>query len=234
MGFSVEKWLVMGCLALVSALLGFAPYFILKKVKAWGNILNNKGYHQTLPVLSCMGGGVLLATALTHMLPENRESLAAVPYVQDNLDHFPLAEVLTLAGFALIYLVEEIAHFIMSGSHLGHGHSHGAPPNHHFKRDTIARHSSMVHGIPGPIPGGPRASFLNTSSSRSNSCVEIKITPPTDWDSKIELTSLQSIVTEDSDLGSQLRSFLALIALSFHAIMEGIAIGIQVRTIFYL
>ncbi|XP_045775901.1 zinc transporter ZIP1 [Maniola jurtina] len=48
--------------------------------------------------LLCFGGGVLLATSLTHMLPEAREKLPQY------------TELLLCAGFFLVYIVDEIVH----------------------------------------------------------------------------------------------------------------------------
>lgn len=66
-----------------------------------------------LSSLLCFGGGVLLCTSLVHILPEARDnsSTAFKPYT----------ELFFLCGFFLLYLMDEIVHFIY-----GEGaHSHG-------------------------------------------------------------------------------------------------------------
>jgi zinc transporter 1/2/3 len=234
MAISVEKWLVMAALGVISFILGMIPYLLMKRVQQMRqNLLQHVMYHLILTILSCAGAGVLLATTAMHMLPEVRESLAGIPEkwtTGDIDDHFPMAEVLMLSGFALIYLIEEIAHFIMVDSEHSHSHHHG-----------ITRHSSMAHAIPVAIPGGPRASLLSTTGSiqffPTQSGVSITLSPDPAHpykEQKIHIESNQgsggSLIGSDfthDGLGSKLRSFLALIALSFHAIIEGIAIGIQ-------
>lgn len=60
----------------------------------------------------CFGGGVLLATVFTHMLPETRENFANA-FRQKALTagkDYPLAELVTCAGFFLVYFVEEFVH----------------------------------------------------------------------------------------------------------------------------
>nr|XP_053631966.1 zinc transporter ZIP2-like [Cherax quadricarinatus] len=62
----------------------------------------------------CFGGGVLLATVFIHMLPETRESFKSAfqrKVLTAGAD-YPLAELVTCAGFFLIYFVEEFVHKI--------------------------------------------------------------------------------------------------------------------------
>lgn len=51
----------------------------------------------------CFGAGVLLATAILHMLPEVREDLP---------DH---AELVFSCGFLVLYLIEECVHYFCPG-----------------------------------------------------------------------------------------------------------------------
>lgn len=66
-----------------------------------------------LSALLCFGAGVLLATALTHMLPEVRskvEALMEEPDASPFLKALPLTEVLLAAGFFIVYGLDEV-HF---------------------------------------------------------------------------------------------------------------------------
>jgi len=91
--------------------------------------------------LNCFGGGVILTTVLTHMLPEVNH------FLEYNIDHgqiedrgMPLAEIWVLCGFLMIYFIEEVTHFLTrrciepvndkttgQSKSLGHGHSHQMP-----------------------------------------------------------------------------------------------------------
>lgn len=65
----------------------------------------------TLSLLLCGGGGVLLCTTLVQLLPEVRLQLqrlqrqGALPQTR-----LPAAELLLVAGFLALYLVEELVH----------------------------------------------------------------------------------------------------------------------------
>ncbi|XP_069193909.1 zinc transporter ZIP3 isoform X1 [Procambarus clarkii] len=97
---------LMGALSLVFGLLPLR----LRKCLAQGS----RRRERTVSCLLCFGGGVLLATVFTHMLPETRESFSKA--FQKKLlsagAHYPLAELVTCAGFFLIYFVEEFVHKI--------------------------------------------------------------------------------------------------------------------------
>ena len=74
------------------------------------------GRRQTIisSVLSCFGGGVLLATTMLHMLPEITEGLAAKA---ESLEMEFLPMLVVCSGFFLIYLVEELAETVLGGHH---------------------------------------------------------------------------------------------------------------------
>lgn len=234
MAIPVEKWLVMGALALLSAILGVLPYFLLKRVKSLSGIANHNTYHLTITMLACTGAGVLLATTLVHMLPENRAGLESNPYVQENFDsHLPLAEILTLIGLVIIYFLEEVAGFIMrSGwsSGFSHGHSHESHVKTHQTSSEVRRRRRSV------AAAQRRASILSIhSASRTSVEFHMDPTPPStpegSSNSKADLHphSISLSIEEDAEepTVSHVGSILALIALSFHAIMEG------VRNIYY-
>ena len=78
--------------------------------------------------LTMFGGGVILTSCLTHMLPDvNEVKMIASP--SPKLTHqvvtmaieegtfpdsgLPVGEILVLAGFLMIYLLEEFLHYIL-------------------------------------------------------------------------------------------------------------------------
>lgn len=96
-----------------------------------------------LSALGCFGGGVILTSCLTHMLPDVNEVLADAIHKGNFPDSgLPVAEILVLAGFLLLYMVEELVHLAlvkytndndnnkpekgqeMTSGGGGHGHSH--------------------------------------------------------------------------------------------------------------
>ena len=72
------------------------------------------GRRQTVisSVLSCFGGGVILATTMLHMLPEIIEGLAEEAA---SLELEFLPQLVFCAGFFMIFLVEELAEALLGG-----------------------------------------------------------------------------------------------------------------------
>ena len=64
--------------------------------------------------LLCLGGGVLMATAMLHILPEISEELAGAG---ERLGIEFLPHLVLCSGFFLIYLVEELAETLLGGHH---------------------------------------------------------------------------------------------------------------------
>lgn len=130
----VAKVLSMLCLGLVTWLVGLVPLVGVRR--GWLQRSETEQSHRTLTIFSCMmcfGGGVILTSCLTHMLPDVNELLAEMRagglgslLAESEL---PVGEIFVLAGFLLIYLVEEAGHWVLVRTgHLsgeGHGHSHG-------------------------------------------------------------------------------------------------------------
>ena len=65
-------------------------------------------------VLLCFGGGVLLATAMLHILPESSEGLAVAG---EKLEIEFLPYLVLCSGFFLIYLIEELVDLFLGHSH---------------------------------------------------------------------------------------------------------------------
>ncbi|XP_042226702.1 uncharacterized protein LOC121869425, partial [Homarus americanus] len=121
--------------------------------------------------LLCFGGGVLLATVFTHMLPETRENFQAA-FSQEVLTvgaDYPLAELVTCAGFFLVYFVEEFVHKIFfrqdtrksrkltklaaaieeesnNSSHQPHNHHHHHHHHHHGSHNHHHHHAHHTNG----------------------------------------------------------------------------------------
>ncbi|KAG0717925.1 RNA-directed DNA polymerase from mobile element jockey [Chionoecetes opilio] len=95
------KIIALTLLGVFSLFFGLLP-LRLRKVMAKGS----RKRERIVSCLLCFGGGVLLATVFTHMLPETREGFAAaLPEIT-----YPLTEVIICAGFFLIYFIEELMH----------------------------------------------------------------------------------------------------------------------------
>lgn len=181
MNLLTTKIVTMSILGLVSLIVGFIPMIVAKKV----NLAKGSRGGTVVSCLSCFGGGVILTTALTHMLPEVNL------FLQYNIDHgqlpdtgLPLAEIWVLCGFFMIYFIEELTHMFMSRF------SPEKDP-----ASTKDEKSMMLngngHGHSHDIPNG---------------------------------------IVEEGGFEAALRGFLVVLAISLHAVFEGIAMGLTNNT----
>jgi len=235
MGVAVEQWMAMTALTLITIVLGLIPYVIVRRTKYMVNS-DSCAYKCVVTILSCFGGGVLLATVLLHLLPEVREDLSANKIIQETFDeHFPVAEMVMLCGFAIIYLVEEMAHFLMVDSYNGNVPHHGKH-NHVRVRSLHKKNVSTAYSIPisgTNMPYGETSSIVKQTRSKSLGS-GLNMRPDSMVSMEEDLSSMGSQVIEEikASPAAMLRASLALIALSFHAIVEGAAIGVQVGIYF--
>ncbi|XP_023347914.1 zinc transporter ZIP1 [Eurytemora carolleeae] len=149
MGLLAAQIVSMFGLGLVSWVIGVLPIFGVKR--GWFKVSEVQSPLRQLfySLLLCFGGGVILTSCLTHMLPDVRE----IYLIASSTGAFPnsgmdVPEILVLAGFLMIYMIEEVAHGILEhfgiisshhddhelehekhdkekeGAGGGHGHSH--------------------------------------------------------------------------------------------------------------
>lgn len=139
-GLLAARVVSMICLGLVTWIVGILP--LLGVRRGWLSPTETGQSRLVAWSLStgiCFGGGVILTSCLTHMLPDvNEIATAAIEEGSFPDSGLPVAEILVLAGFLMIYAMEEIMHFVLvkfahlEDDHTGkpdnqpvhHGHSH--------------------------------------------------------------------------------------------------------------
>ena len=140
------KIIVLILIGLIKFGSGMLPMYLLPRIRRMG--INRRTLDKAMAGVLCVGGGVLLATVFVHMIPEVRETYeTAIKHLNeesghghdhDDHDHdehdhhgYPMAELLTCAGFFVIYLIEAVVHRLFltvhDHKHGGHGHSHAVP-----------------------------------------------------------------------------------------------------------
>lgn len=145
-----------------------------------------------------LGGGVLLATCFAHLIPEVRESL--IENLPDDYHHYPLTELVVCMGFFLVYFVEEsVKHFVKK-----HKKRSKAKTKQHCDR--------LLQWTNSQLTAVKSADDVNSVSVDQGTG-----TP----DCQIEQNN-----NEMSHVHN-LRSLLIVLALSFHSVMEGLAIGLE-------
>ena len=112
MAILVAKIFSMMFLGLITWLVGMFPMLGVRK----GWIKESESQQTQVMVnlfscLTCFGGGVILTSCLTHMLPDVNEVLvAAIESGAFPDSGLPVAEIFVLAGFLMIYMMEEVLH----------------------------------------------------------------------------------------------------------------------------
>lgn len=201
------KLLAILALGVGSFVSGILPLFIAER--------NRARFPALISFLLCFGAGVLLATALVHMLPE----------VRDDLQQY--AEIVFCAGFFLIYAVDELSHLCGVG---GHGHSH-------CQREIVSGRRSSRDSTGGDLDsrsyGTSEETKLLCKSESGNQIPQ----RPSDYDVggssqtlgiACSSESIPPVMVADADSTRKVTGvFSLLLALVVHSLLEGLAIGIQ-------
>jgi len=215
-------------LGFISMFLGVLPlklgaYFI-KSDRGWKNVVTS--------ILLCFGGGVLFATAMIHMLPEVQENIKLAAAAGIDFRGYPIAEILFCCGFFLIYLIEELVHFFLDKSvHEHHDetiiahralsiHSHaceaGLSETQKLNPDEDDDNALKTKNI--LISANDYLNISDAKTSRKNSCYAQTLSSEETGPCCNE---------EEEQSKSSLRDFFVVLALSFHAILEGVAVGLE-------
>jgi len=206
------KILVMVLLGLFSIILSFIPMFVGK----WFKNKDGTQKHGTIfSSLLCFGGGVLLATTLLHMLPEIRENFEHAEILEHPYDELALAEIILMIGFFFIYFIEELV-YAMCKPGVGHGHSHTAEDANQRKQSIGAQRAFSVHSL-----NRDHDEEENDPSSGNNEVTKVQKDTHVDHSHQEDSTALSS------GRNIALRDFFTVLALSFHAVFEGLAIGLE-------
>ncbi|RZC40892.1 Zip domain containing protein [Asbolus verrucosus] len=217
----LAKAVAMCVLGLASFLIGILPIKLTKLI----NIKSVDGDKNLLiSLLLCFGGGVLLFTTFIHLQPEVRESFMMleshnkIPSIGSGI---PMSELVFCLGFFFVYLIEELVHLCL-----------------HRKLNDDALHRSL--------------SIRCSNKKRNLTIPRVTLNKFDDGNisyisnSNKELLNSQSTINFekhshshhhiDGALKNSFSGLLAVLALSFHAVFEGLAVGLEgsVQRVWYL
>ncbi|KAK1128198.1 hypothetical protein K0M31_002668 [Melipona bicolor] len=180
----------------------------------------------------CFGGGVLLATSVLHMLPETRESVSKY------------AELLFSSGFLFLYLIDECVHYFWGSDdrHILQARRYeNSDWNNGNQTERCRSHSHQVcHAAATRTARGIPASDFNPKSSYQTSldgngaasnwistsygAMQYASSAPARYD---EETFLCHGNHSEPCADSNTNLVGLLLALTVHAVLEGLAIGLQ-------
>ncbi|XP_030565756.1 zinc transporter ZIP1-like [Drosophila novamexicana] len=205
----MEKYLAMLVLGLGSLFSGMLPAIISAR--------NRLRFPLITSLLLCYGAGILLATALVHILPEVREQMNS-----------KFAEVAMCGGFFIIYFIDEFIHYFF-GEAIQHTHAPtsaagSSNPNHAY--GAIDERS--------PLIGADSMSTATHHHHNENGHDQINhhhnYAPVSGCDdASVEDANARICHTSHTEPCAQsMTGTLGLfVALSLHSAIEGLAIGVQ-------
>ncbi|XP_076045496.1 zinc transporter ZIP1-like [Oratosquilla oratoria] len=223
----------------LSYAVGFLPLFVFPRIKrrsSSGDIV--------LSCFLCFGCGVLMATVFTHLFPEVVDSLKeAEKEGFISLNHYPLGEVIMCCGFLLIYLLEEIA-VTIAGEHVHGGKENKnrsvscSLSNEGVRSCSIRSHEISINDAKKEITTvkerrassivseSRMSSFKRRHRENSVSSLTLHVIVDHEIDGSDQTVS-SSTIDQPGTLATGFRNVLVVLALSYHAIFEGLAVGLQ-------
>ncbi|XP_037079511.1 zinc transporter ZIP3-like [Pollicipes pollicipes] len=156
----------------------------------------------------CLGGGVLLGTVFTHMMPEIREVFAQIagagllPGMEA-----PAGEIFLCVGFFLVYLVEELVHAFLAGRgtvrKAGSVLALAAPPAADAPADAVVVHGHGTSGHDHGTSGHDHGTSGHDHGTAGH-------------DHGTTIATLHAF-----------RAYVVIVALSVHSVFEGFAVAFE-------
>uniref|UniRef100_A0A0R3RZ93 Zinc transporter ZIP3 n=1 Tax=Elaeophora elaphi TaxID=1147741 RepID=A0A0R3RZ93_9BILA len=192
---------------LTTAIAGFAPFKLMTMIASNG--VMSRRASVILSVMSCYAGGVFLATCFLDTLPHLNENFRKFKKITAWDTSYPVPEFLVCIGILSIYVLEEIFAWIFSKTKKSEESVKG------MEMLKLAKHDG-------------KKLEQETESLREYRSVETKDIEGNGEivNSDIEVNNRRS--RSNSNLASGIiHSITFTIAMSFHSILEGVALGVQ-------
>ena len=203
MNLTLAKVLSAILLFILTMVFSFIPYFIVVRGSRSATSVQRRQW--ILGHLNCFAGGVFLATFLCHILAEGGEEFEDYKENAGIDMDFPLFNIFVACGFFIVAFIELIAHKYMTNE------------NDRGKLlETIPNDSSA------PLNKGPPVMGYGATGE-----IHEAHTDQGDIHSNVEPNSHEAGDHAHLPQSVGLRAFLLLIALSFHTIFDGLAVGLQ-------
>ncbi len=198
---------------------------------------------QLISLSTCFAGGAFFASSMLELIPTVEKDFKAVLGSHDIGKDFPIAEFVISIGFFLILTVEQVIHVVKEKPSTGHGHSHSH--GHKDYAPLLKDEQKASYGIKTtPEHHDSEASGESDSDDHPPSSVALEDGHHIKHASHGDVQNNEDNLMNDSiehehehsifaDISKKhhnqrhyLRSYLLLIALSVHALFEGLAVGL--------
>ena len=195
---------------------GVMPYFIVKC----------RTSTKFLSISNAFAGGLFLGIGLFHVLPESNKML-----IKTTGDEVPLAFFCAFLSYALILFVEKV---IFNSHSLLHGHDHSKREE-DYNRITLSKLNQSERETKEKENEDENKNENDEEKESKEPMVKVEFSPKEQKENKNgdDKTDENEHIGEDDDdhdhqiLGSSLTPYILLLALGFHGLFEGMALGIQ-------
>ncbi|CAG9824167.1 unnamed protein product [Phaedon cochleariae] len=225
----IAKVVSMAVLGVTSFILGILPMKITKMIS-----INSADGDKNLLIslLLCFGGGVLLFTTFIHLQPEVREGFehlqrhGAMPEMGNGI---PISELVFCMGFFFVYFVEEVVHLFLDRKSHGDALHRSLSVRKCSKSDVAIPRVSLAK----LDDGHSNISYIGTSHKDLLSPAH---SPDHAHPSKPPRPVDHAHSHFDQSASNSCGGLLVVLALSFHAVFEGLAVGLEgsVEKVWYL
>lgn len=242
--------ILFGSLRFLFGILPLKIYAFLKKwekQEARAAFINEKRHQQVqcaLAMCQSFGGGVLFATCLLHMMPEVHESVEELKNYTKTQTDYPFSQLIVCVGFLLIYFIEEASNWLISKvpqepvciRNITTAGSNKVSP----KTEESETAESNIFVIEDPLEEKALSDNVSVNSmvQMENEKNLKKSQEEDDSMPEIEETEVVDEVREEQVKTKQhlFRGIVVILALCLHAVLEGLAIGLQnsMSNIWYL
>ncbi|CAD5208489.1 unnamed protein product [Bursaphelenchus xylophilus] len=245
MSGTVLKAGLLVAMVIMTAVAGLTPIWILRALRKRAHSLPSSKKKDRvslfLCLLTCFSGGVFLATCFLHLFPELFAHVEMMKETYGFKPDFPMAELLACSGFFVLFLVEELVLIILPNA----GHSHGSSKEEESVR--MIRNRDQVGLLTSAEVESERhpAGFSNTLTATNTQAVSSPrqcsvatcpdatipiIAEPERCEANCDsVKEYPPIITKSRPHphSHSTRSVTIVLAIAFHAIIEGLALGVQ-------
>ena len=240
------KIVSLAVLFLVTLTAGIIPIKLQRKrtqSNADRRAIRDKRRKQLISLCTCFAGGAFFASSMLELIPVVQKDFKAIFDNANKSTNFPVAEFGVCIGFFLILTLEQIIHVVKERSqHTEHedttttstkdpllGNSHtsaygtksGQPPSSPYERDSGESDNDEPEYQSSSLVLQNSHHYADHSDDQYIQSEEDELS-----DEEPELAIFEDISQKHHNHRHYLRSYLLLVALSIHALFEGLALGL--------